>query len=71
MEGNDEYEELSDPNGKGYEPSAEELEEYLDWLGGDINEDQDLMYIAKEALTAPLPPGWKMYRKKTDRKSVV
>lgn len=66
---NEEYEEQPDPISKGYEPSEEQLREYMDWLGGDFNEDQDLIYIAHEALTAPLPPDWKMYRKKSEEET--
>ena len=29
-----------------------------------MNTDQDLFWIAKEALKAPIPPGWKLYQRK-------
>lgn len=36
-----------------------EIEEYANYLGLDLEEDQDLLYIAREGLKAPLPPPWK------------
>eukprot|EP00948_MAST-09A_sp_MAST-9A-sp1_P001579 g1579.t1 len=49
-------EEEIDPN---YEPTQEEVVEYAKWLGMDIEHDQDLLWIAREGLKAPLPPHWK------------
>ena len=49
-------EEEIDPN---YEPSREEIEEYAAWLGMDLVKDEELFWIAKEGLKAPLPPDWK------------
>ena len=40
-------------------PSKEELEEYAKWMGMDLIEHQHLLWIAKEALCAPLPPNWR------------
>ena len=36
-----------------------EIIEYAQFLGMDLNEDQDLFYIAREGLKAPLPEVWK------------
>ena len=40
------------------EPSKDEVEEYAAWLGMDLPEDNDLLWIAKEGLRAPLPKPW-------------
>ena len=42
-----------------YNPTLEEIEEYARFLGMDLDEDQDLFFIAKEGLKAPLPGSWK------------
>lgn len=34
------------------------MEEYAIYLGMDIRRDDDLLWIADLALSAPLPPGW-------------
>ena len=60
---NDEFVELDDPNA-GVEPSDQEIEEYAEWLGADLQKDRDLFWIAKEALMAPIPDGWKLYQRK-------
>lgn len=49
-------EEEIDPN---YEPTEEELVEYATWLGMDLIKHKNLLWIAKEALIAPLPNDWK------------
>lgn len=49
-------EEEIDPN---YDPTEEELVEYATWLGMDLANHKDLLWIAKDALTAPLPNDWK------------
>jgi centrosomal protein CEP164 len=41
-----------------YEPTTAEIDEYAQWLGM-TEEDQDLMWIAREGLKAPLPEHWK------------
>jgi len=48
-------EELDD----NYNPTSEEIEEYARFLGMDVNADQNLFFIAKEGLKAPLPSNWK------------
>eukprot|EP00698_Gefionella_okellyi_P016006 TRINITY_DN4556_c0_g1_i1.p1 TRINITY_DN4556_c0_g1~~TRINITY_DN4556_c0_g1_i1.p1 ORF type:complete len:1040 (+),score=375.83 TRINITY_DN4556_c0_g1_i1:43-3120(+) len=50
---------LEEDYDESYEPTPEEIEEYAKWLGMDLKVDQDLLWIAREALKAPLPPGWK------------
>ncbi len=49
-------EEEYDPD---YEPSSEEILEYAQFLGMDLDRDQDLFWIAREGLKAPLPEPWK------------
>ena len=58
-----EFIELKDPN-EGNNPTQEEIEEYAQWLGADLEKDQDLFWIAREALTVSLPPGWKVYQRR-------
>eukprot|EP00906_Rhabdomonas_costata_P035345 RCo049656 len=43
-----------------YEPSEQEILEYCEWLGMDPENDRALMWIAREALKAPLPDNWKI-----------
>lgn len=45
-------EEEFDPN---YEPTDEEIREYAQFLQMELDEDQDLFWIAREGLKAPLP----------------
>ena len=49
-------EEEIDPN---YIPSESEVVEYAKWLGMDLDKDQDLFWVAREGLMAPLPKNWK------------
>lgn len=49
-------EEEIDPN---YAPSESEVLEYAKWLGMDLEKDEDLFWIAREGLKAPLPENWK------------
>lgn len=42
-----------------YEPSPQEITEYAEWLGMDPAQDQDLYWIARDGLKAPLPAAWK------------
>lgn len=48
------------PVGRGepLEVAEEEFEAYAKWLGLDLNKDQHLFWIARQALTAPLPEPW-------------
>jgi centrosomal protein CEP164 len=43
-----------------YEPTPAEVMEYGDWLGMDRDRHRHLMWIAREALKAPLPEHWKL-----------
>ena len=38
---------------------ATEVIDYAEWLGMDIEADEDLLWIAREGLKAPLPEHWK------------
>jgi len=40
-------------------PTADEVHDYAAWLGMDVEEDQDLFYLAEEALCRPLPVPWR------------
>ena len=42
----------------------EEIRNYMSWLGADLHADRDLFWIAREALRAPLPEGWKLDQRK-------
>jgi hypothetical protein len=42
-----------------YEPTEEEIREYCEFLGMDLEREQHLFWIAKESLKAPLPDDWK------------
>jgi len=42
-----------------YEPTADEILEYAKWLGMDPDKDQELFWVAREGLKAPLPENWK------------
>jgi len=45
---------------ENYEPSQQEIVEYAEWLGFEMDDfDKGLMWIAEEGLKAPLPPHWK------------
>lgn len=44
---------------ENYNPTKEEIIEYANFLGMDLIKDQDLFYIAKEGLKAPLPSPWR------------
>jgi centrosomal protein CEP164 len=49
-------EEEIDPN---YVPTDQEVEEYAKWLGMNLVDDRDMLWIAREGLMAPLPKSWK------------
>ena len=50
---------LEDNFDPGYEPSAQEVAEYAEWLGMKFPDDDELLWIAKEGLKAPLPKEWR------------
>lgn len=41
------------------EPSEEEIREYAEFLGIDIDEEPHLLWIARKGVIAPVPPPWK------------
>ncbi|CUG86631.1 Hypothetical protein, putative, partial [Bodo saltans] len=51
---------LMDLSGEEYEPTEQEIQEYCEWLGLDMATDKCLVWIAREALRAPLPENWTM-----------
>jgi hypothetical protein len=50
---------LEEDHDPSYEPTDDEVLEYVIWLGMDLAADKDLFWIAREALKAPLPENWK------------
>ena len=46
--------------GEDYEPTDQEIQEYCEWLNMDPVAERSLIWIAREALKAPLPENWKM-----------
>ncbi|KAL4494537.1 hypothetical protein ABPG72_004439 [Tetrahymena utriculariae] len=44
---------------ENYEPTEEEIIEYASYLGMDIENEKELIWIARNGLKAPLPQGWK------------
>eukprot|EP01052_Picozoa_sp_SAG31_P021018 SAG31_NODE_1604_length_7767_cov_4.103808_4_plen_1551_part_00 len=42
------------------EPTLEEVQEYAEYLGIDPVVDQQYLWIAREAMVAPVPAGWEM-----------
>eukprot|EP00746_Dinoflagellata_sp_MGD_P163565 gnl/MRDRNA2_/MRDRNA2_91678_c0_seq1.p1 gnl/MRDRNA2_/MRDRNA2_91678_c0~~gnl/MRDRNA2_/MRDRNA2_91678_c0_seq1.p1 ORF type:complete len:293 (-),score=75.21 gnl/MRDRNA2_/MRDRNA2_91678_c0_seq1:140-1018(-) len=44
---------------ENYEPTEQEVKDYAEWLGMDMDADSELLWIAREALRAPLPEPWK------------
>jgi hypothetical protein len=51
---------LMDLSAEEYEPTEQEIQEYCEWLGLDMATDKCLVWIAREALRAPLPENWTM-----------
>ncbi|CAG9319770.1 unnamed protein product [Blepharisma stoltei] len=52
-------EEIADEN---YEPTDAEIREYGEYIGLILPEDESLLYIARDALKAPLPKEWKPFQ---------
>ncbi|CAI2378877.1 unnamed protein product [Moneuplotes crassus] len=50
---------LEEEIANNYNPDDEEVIEYAEFLGMDIEQDQEFFYIAREGLKAPLPSPWK------------
>uniref|UniRef100_A0A1I8GQP5 WW domain-containing protein n=1 Tax=Macrostomum lignano TaxID=282301 RepID=A0A1I8GQP5_9PLAT len=42
-----------------YQPTPEELAEYARSIGINVEEEPELMFLAREGLVAPLPPDWR------------
>mmetsp|Transcript_30816 Transcript_30816/g.56373 ORF Transcript_30816/g.56373 Transcript_30816/m.56373 type:complete len:461 (-) Transcript_30816:121-1503(-) len=53
---------LDDDDGNPPSPTAQEIEDYADFLGIDMKTESDLMWIAKEGVAAPVPHPWKACR---------
>lgn len=50
---------LDDNHDDQYEPTDQEIKEYAQWLGMELPEDEELLWLAREGLRAPLPKEWK------------
>ncbi|RDD46116.1 Centrosomal protein of 164 kDa [Trichoplax sp. H2] len=50
---------LSEDIDENYEPTEEEIREYATVIGIDPDLEPELMWIAKEGISAPLPPDWR------------
>ncbi|KAJ3325030.1 hypothetical protein HDV06_005619 [Boothiomyces sp. JEL0866] len=50
---------LEEDYDEDYEPTAEEIEEYAQFLGMNPKTEKHLLWIARESLKAKLPPDWK------------
>ncbi|KAI8912687.1 hypothetical protein EDD86DRAFT_175889, partial [Gorgonomyces haynaldii] len=50
---------INDRYDADYEPSDQEIKEYAQFLGMDIEKEQELFWIARDSLKAPLPKDWK------------
>ena len=57
-----------DPN---YEPTQDEILEYAEYVGLELPEDEDLLYLVREGLKAPLPEPWKPCKTKDNWYSIV
>ncbi|CAF1202134.1 unnamed protein product [Adineta ricciae] len=44
---------------ENYEPTPEEIREYAIYIGIDPDKEPHLLWLAKEGILKPLPPGWK------------
>jgi centrosomal protein CEP164 len=50
---------LDDTYDPSHEPSEQEVLDYAEWLGMEFPEDEELMWLAREGLKAPIPKEWK------------
>ena len=57
-------EELDIPPPANAEPTMEEIEQYAEYMGLNLEDEEDRQYIwlLREGLKAPMPPDWKKYR---------
>ncbi|RNF08295.1 hypothetical protein TraAM80_02801 [Trypanosoma rangeli] len=53
---------LPDPCDSSSVPTQEEIEEYAEWLGIDLEKEPSLLWVAREGLRTPLPAEWKACR---------
>nr|CCC95733.1 unnamed protein product [Trypanosoma congolense IL3000] len=53
---------LADTVDEDYEPTKEEIDEFAEWMGMDLPEDNEFLYLALEGLKAPLPAEWRPCR---------
>ncbi|CAI5467834.1 unnamed protein product, partial [Closterium sp. Yama58-4] len=51
---------------ENYEPTQEDILEYAQWLGMELPEEEELLWVARQGLKAPLPPNWKPCRTDDD-----
>jgi len=50
---------LNEELDENYEPTEQEILEYAQWLGIDVEKERDFFWIARQGLKAPLPEHWK------------
>ncbi|XP_030601256.1 centrosomal protein of 164 kDa isoform X3 [Archocentrus centrarchus] len=50
---------LEEEYDENYLPSEQEIQEYAREIGIDPNNEPELLWLAREGITAPLPPEWK------------
>ena len=53
---------------QNYEPTREEILEYADFLGINLETEEHLLWIAKESLKAPLPKEWKPWYSSSNKR---
>ncbi|ESL09733.1 hypothetical protein TRSC58_02543 [Trypanosoma rangeli SC58] len=53
---------LPDPCDSSSVPTQEEIEEYAEWLGIDVEKEPGLLWVAREGLRTPLPAEWRACR---------
>jgi len=64
---NAQYEQqVEDSDDEEYEPTEQEIIGYAEFLGMDLKDDADLLYIAEEGLKAPVPEPWKAFSNEND-----
>jgi len=50
---------VMEDNAEHYRPSEEEVREYAQWLGIDPSHEKELLWVATDGLTTPLPDPWR------------
>uniref|UniRef100_A0A7S1JIP2 WW domain-containing protein n=1 Tax=Eutreptiella gymnastica TaxID=73025 RepID=A0A7S1JIP2_9EUGL len=53
------YSAVLDDNAENYQPTDQEIADYAQWLGINMDTEKDLLWIAKDGLTTPLPDPWR------------